>query len=210
VIRSDSIMDVKCENLPYNPKGVSVNVVALDNVFAVLKHDLNEGSKISTHDWGVKVHGFMRRGIWNASNLENPTNLEVISELQRGISWYEWYTVQCISLLPIHLCCWALQYNCPANVNQTIMVGALRIWPWSTCCQVCPINCKAKEIKVDHQFHKKKKIYSPISCDTKKQSEKICDNWINYLIERACWMDQLIWSVGPPGIWPETDCWELL
>lgn len=71
-------MNVEYESLPYNPKWVSINVPALDDVFMVLKHDLNEGSKVGTHDWGVKIHGSTRRAIWDASNLENPSNVEVI------------------------------------------------------------------------------------------------------------------------------------
>lgn len=52
---------------------------ALDNVFMVLKHNLNEGPEISTHDRCVKVHVCgTRRAIRDASNFENASNLEVV------------------------------------------------------------------------------------------------------------------------------------
>lgn len=64
--------------LPDNPEWVSINVVALYDVFMVLEHDLDEGSEISAHDWGIEVHGLAGRGIWDASDSENTVDLEVI------------------------------------------------------------------------------------------------------------------------------------
>lgn len=59
---------------------------ALNDVFCVLKHNLNECSIVSTHHSGIKMDRGTIRLVRDTSQGENPTDLEVVSKLKRGVS----------------------------------------------------------------------------------------------------------------------------
>lgn len=71
--------------LPDYPEGVSIDVPALDNVFMVLKHDLNKGPEIGTQDRCVEVHFLAGWIVWHASDAENTSDLKVVGNLKRGV-----------------------------------------------------------------------------------------------------------------------------
>ena len=108
----------------------------LNNIFSVLKDNLDKCSVVSTHDRSSKVDRCTSRLVRDAPHRENTANLEVVCKLEGSVSRDEWHTVNSISLPPIHLSCSILQPDSPSCVNHTIMVRPLRVRPRSTCSQI--------------------------------------------------------------------------
>lgn len=109
----------------------------LHTVLPVLEHNLNKFSKISVHDRSGKV-GISSSGriVRNASKIVNPTNLKVISQFHRCITWNIWHTVNSISLLSIYIRSRVCKHYCLAWLDHSVVVGALRIRPRSACSQI--------------------------------------------------------------------------
>ena len=134
--------------LPDNPEGVSIKMPTLYDVLVVLEDNLNEGSIVSSHDWGIKVRFLARWKIWDTSNAKNAINVEVICKLKRRVSRNERYTVNSISLLAIDKSCWTLQLDSPGNIYQTIVIRALRIRSRSASSEISPKDTEKQRYKL--------------------------------------------------------------
>nr|GMD10916.1 hypothetical protein Iba_chr06eCG10870 [Ipomoea batatas] len=70
-----------------------------DNVLVVLKHDFNECPVVGAQDGCILVKSTASGIIRYASHAENSLNLEVVSKLERSISWHEGHAVDSVSLI---------------------------------------------------------------------------------------------------------------
>lgn len=127
---------------PYYKEGVAAEVIALHDIFIVLKNNFNVCSVVSAYDTRVKVYPSISRSIRHTSNSKNSINFEVVCNFQRSVGWFKRHTVDCIPLLAINLTSKAGKADSPGRVNHTIVVRALWIGPWSTRRKISPETCK--------------------------------------------------------------------
>lgn len=117
---------------------------ALYKSLMILKHNLHKCFIICPHDWCGKVYSSASGVIRNASNTKYTTNIEIICKLKGCVSWAwdEGDTIYRVSLFTVHQTSWTNQLDCSGNIDFTIVVGALRIWSWTTCSEISPENSK--------------------------------------------------------------------
>jgi len=125
-------------SLPYNKEGIAINMPWLHRILPILEHNLHILMEISTHHSSLEV-GIASGGRGrDASNIENSGNVEVVSKFQ----WSVWcnirYTVDSIPLLAIYVRSRVCKHDGSSRLDQSIVIRSLRVWSWSTCCQVPP------------------------------------------------------------------------
>nr|GMD65245.1 hypothetical protein Iba_chr12cCG3530 [Ipomoea batatas] len=103
------------------------------NVLVVLKHDFNECPVVGAQDGCILVKSTASGIIRYASHAENSLNLEVVSKLERSISWHEGHAVDSVSLIVMQKISRVCKPNGPRGVYHTIMVRTLGVRSWSTC-----------------------------------------------------------------------------
>lgn len=123
---------------PYYKERVSIEVVTLNNVFRVLKHNFNKSSEISAHNRSVQIQTSSGGIWWYAANAKNSSNFEVVSQLQGSVSWDKGNAVDSISLFAMDLTSTTRQPDSSAGFYHAIMVRALWIRPWSASCEITP------------------------------------------------------------------------
>lgn len=113
-------------------------MIALNDIFVILEDKLHKCSVVSLQHRCVKVYATASGPVRNASHTENARDFEVVGELKRSVRSNVRHAINCVSLFAIHYTWWTRQYDGPGCVYETVMVGALRVGPRPTCCQVGP------------------------------------------------------------------------
>lgn len=110
----------------------------LHQVLRVFKDDLNIVPHVGRHHRRLEVSAAARRVVGHAAQRENSRDAVEISNLERSVGRDEGDAVHCVSQLAVDGCPRVGEPDGSCGVDETVVVGTLRVWPWSTRCQVPP------------------------------------------------------------------------
>ena len=96
---------------------------ALQDVFSVLKHNLNKGSVVSSHHCRV-VADVSRdgRGVRDAPDAEHPVDVEVVRQLEGRVGCHKRHAVHSIALLAVEQAGCVAYPNSPRYVDLAVVV----------------------------------------------------------------------------------------
>lgn len=114
---------------------------ALQDVFSVLKHNLNKGPVVSSHHRRVAADVSRDgRGVRDAPDAEHPVDVEVVRQLKGRVGWHERHAVYSVALLAVEQPGRVAYPNSTRHVDLAVVVRPLRIRPRSTRCQISPVT----------------------------------------------------------------------
>ncbi|KAL4557559.1 hypothetical protein LXL04_035742 [Taraxacum kok-saghyz] len=130
---------VKVKELPDDEELVAVDVITEDDIGRVFENDLDESSVISAHNRRVGIKSTAGGSIRDASNSENTSDVEIISEFEWSIvGRLKRNAVDSVSLFTADLSSGALKNDGSAGGYHPVVVRPLWIRSRTACVD---LNC---------------------------------------------------------------------
>lgn len=134
-------------HLPDHPEVVSIEMPRLYCVFVVLEDNFEELMKVGRQDRGGDERRTTGRSTLERTHTKDSSDVEVVSELERGIGINVGCTVNGVPLLPIDKRSRVGQHDRPGWSDLPVMERPLRV---RSCCIRCQIP-PAGEIRTDDE-----------------------------------------------------------